>query len=67
VIGTRQSGIPAFKYANLIRDRRALEIARTEADRFLSLVKSRPDPECRKIALSIRGKWRDRFGLAAVG
>jgi ATP-dependent DNA helicase RecG len=67
VIGTRQSGIPAFKYANLIRDRRALEIARTEAEKFINLVKSRPDPECRRIAFSIREKWRDRFNLAAVG
>jgi ATP-dependent DNA helicase RecG len=67
VIGTRQSGIPAFKYANLVRDRRALEIARTEAIRFLDLVKSRPDPECRRIALLIQDKWRDRFNLAAVG
>jgi ATP-dependent DNA helicase RecG len=67
VIGTRQSGIPAFKYANLIRDRRALEIARTEAERFLNLVKSSPDPECRRIALSIQEKWRDRFNLAAIG
>ena len=35
MIGTRQSGVPAFKYANLVRDRRALEIARDEANRFL--------------------------------
>jgi len=67
VIGTRQSGIPTFRYASLIRDRSALEIARTEADKFLNLVKFRPDPECRRIALSIREKWQDRFNLAAVG
>ena len=67
VIGTRQSGIPAFKYANLIRDRRALEIARIEAEKFLNLVKFRPDPEWRTIAASIREKWRHRFNLAAVG
>jgi len=67
VIGTRQSGIPAFKYASLVRDRRALEIARIEAERFLNLVKSRPDLEWRRIEFSIREKWRDRFNLAAVG
>jgi ATP-dependent DNA helicase RecG len=67
VIGTRQSGIPAFKYANLIRDRRALDIARVEAEKFLKILRTRPDEECRRIALLIRDKWRDRFGLATAG
>jgi len=66
-IGTRQSGLPAFKYADLIRDRKALELARYEADRFLQLLRSRPDEECRRIALNIRQLWTDRFGLALVG
>jgi len=66
-IGTRQSGLPAFKYANLIRDRKALELARYEADRFLKLLRSRPDEESRRIALAIRQLWMDRFGLALVG
>ena len=62
MIGTRQSGIPAFKYANLIRDRRALEVARTEADRFLRMLRTRPDEECRRAALVIRQQWKDHFG-----
>ena len=66
-IGTRQSGLPAFKYANLIRDRKALELARSEADRFLKMLRSRPDEECRRVALAIRQLWTDRFGLALVG
>lgn len=66
-IGTRQSGLPAFKYANLIRDRKALELARYEADRFLKMLRSRPDEESRRIALAIRQLWMDRFGLALVG
>lgn len=67
MIGTRQSGLPAFRYANLIRDRRALEVARTEADRFLQLLRTRPDDECRKIALYIRRQWEEYFGLALTG
>jgi ATP-dependent DNA helicase RecG len=67
MIGTRQSGIPAFKYANLIRDRKALEIARTEADRFLQALRSRPDEDCRRTALLIRQRWKDHFGLAMTG
>jgi ATP-dependent DNA helicase RecG len=65
--GTRQSGIPAFKYGNLIRDRKALEVAREEADRFFELLRVRPDEECRQIATRIRNEWRDRYGVALVG
>ncbi len=67
MIGTRQSGLPAFRFANLIRDRRALEVARTEADRFLQLLRTRPDDDCRKIALYIRRQWEEYFGLALTG
>ncbi len=67
MIGTRQSGIPMFLYANLIRDRKALEIARDEADRFIRVLRSNPDEECRQIGGLIRHRWRDRYGLALVG
>ena len=67
MIGTRQSGLPAFRYANIVRDRKALELARVEADRFLRLLGTRPDDECRKIALYIRRRWEDYFGLALTG
>ena len=67
MIGTRQSGLPAFRYANLIRDRRALDIARVEADRFLQILRTRPDDDCRRIAHVIRRQWEDYFGLALTG
>ncbi len=67
MIGTRQSGIPAFKYANVIRDKRALEVARAEAARFLDQLRTRPDEECRRAALLIRRQWKDHFGLAMTG
>ncbi len=67
MIGTRQSGIPAFKYANLVRDRRGLELARVEADRFLQKLKTEPDEECRRAALFIRQQWKEHFGLALTG
>jgi ATP-dependent DNA helicase RecG len=67
MIGTRQSGVPAFRYADLLRDRKALEIARVEASRFLQMLRSRPDDECRRIALLIRRRWKDYFGLAMTG
>jgi ATP-dependent DNA helicase RecG len=67
MIGTRQSGIPAFKYANLIRDRKALEIARTEAERFLQILRTHTDDDCHRAELQIRQQWKDHFGTAMTG
>lgn len=67
IIGTRQSGVPTFRYANLVRDRRALEIARDEARRFLQGLRTRPDEESRRVALLIREQWKEHFGLAMTG
>ncbi len=67
MIGTRQAGIPAFKYANLIRDRKALEVAREEADRFLKILVTHPDVETQRSAALIQNLWRNRWGLALVG
>lgn len=67
IVGTRQSGIPVFKYANLVRDRKALEIAHAEAARFIRLLKANPDDECRRIAALIRAHWRDRYDIALAG
>ncbi len=64
MIGTRQSGIPAFRYANLLRDRRALEIARVEAERFVAGLRQRPDAESLRIAGMIREQWKEHFGPA---
>ena len=65
--GTRQSGVPMFKHANLVRDRKALEVARSEAGRFLGFVRNRPNEEIRRIAETIRRQWRQRYGLLLVG
>jgi len=67
IVGTRQSGIPAFKYANLVRDRRALEIAHADAERFIRSLRSNPDEETRRIAARIRSQWRDRYNTALTG
>jgi ATP-dependent DNA helicase RecG len=67
IAGTRQSGIPSFKYANLVRDRKALELSRIEADRFLKKLRVHPDEELRHIVADIRQRWQVRYGLALVG
>jgi ATP-dependent DNA helicase RecG len=67
IVGTRQSGIPAFKYANLVRDRKALELAHLEAGHFLRTLQTKPDEELRRIAALIRSRWRDRYDVALAG
>jgi ATP-dependent DNA helicase RecG len=67
IAGTRQSGVPVLKYANLVRDRKALELAHMEARRFLNLLNTGADEECRRIAALIRLRWRDRYDIALTG
>jgi ATP-dependent DNA helicase RecG len=63
--GTRQSGVPAFRVANLLRDREALEVARSEA---VGYIENPPSPEdLRKLVAYIRGSWQRRYGLVQVG
>jgi ATP-dependent DNA helicase RecG len=63
-LGTKQSGLPAFRVGNLVRDRDILEWARRMAMEFVE----RGDPQQReKLLLYIRGNWERRYGLAEVG
>jgi len=61
IFGTRQSGIPAFRYADIVRDIRALEIAREEAALFLDRLRDRPDDDCRRAATVIQARWKDNI------
>ncbi len=63
--GTRQSGLPAFRLANIIRDQEILELARSEAEAF---VEQPPSPEeLRRAVAYIREHWQRRYGLVQVG
>ncbi|HET7292955.1 MAG TPA: ATP-dependent DNA helicase RecG [Vicinamibacteria bacterium] len=62
--GTRQSGLPTFRVAHLIRDRDLLERARAEA--FAWTVGGAPAPDALRAFLD-GGGWERRFGLARVG
>ncbi|HEU4387553.1 MAG TPA: helicase-related protein, partial [Blastocatellia bacterium] len=63
MMGTRQSGMPEFRVANLVRDIKILEAARSEADRLLA---NRADaPEVVRLSNIVRRQAK--FGLAAVG
>ncbi len=61
--GTRQWGMPAFRVADLVRDRDLLEQARSEAFR---LAGEGPLPPSLARFLE-QGGWEWRFGLARVG
>jgi len=63
--GTRQSGLPTLRVANIVRDQDVLEIARSEAEAFIA---NPPSPEELKRAVTyIREHWQRRYGLAQVG
>ena len=63
VLGTRQSGLPEFRVANLARDLQILERARKEAEFYLTQRSTSPETS-RMIA---HAQSDARFGLASVG
>jgi len=63
--GTKQSGMPALRFANIIRDRDLLEAARVEAQSF---IQHPPDEATLRRAVHyIRENWQRRYGLVQVG
>ncbi|HEX4594378.1 MAG TPA: ATP-dependent DNA helicase RecG [Bryobacteraceae bacterium] len=63
--GTRQSGLPALRIGNIIRDQDVLEIARGEAQAFIANPASPED--LRRAVNYIRQHWQRRYGLVQVG
>jgi ATP-dependent DNA helicase RecG len=63
--GTKQSGLPSLRVANIIRDAEILEVARNEA---VSFVDRPPTPEMLRSAVAfIQTHWQRRYGLVQVG
>lgn len=61
LLGTRQSGIPEFRYVNLVTDGELISRARHAAHRLLER-----DPELRHAEhLALRRLLRERFGADA--
>ena len=66
--GTRQAGLPELRVANILRDRKLLELAKMEAVRFVE----QKDPETsapdRELVMQhLRQHWQRRYGLVEVG
>jgi len=63
LLGTKQSGLPEFRVASLVRDQQFLEGARREAEFYLA----KGDKSAETSKMIERVKDDARFGLAAVG
>ena len=61
VLGTRQSGLPTLRVANLVRDQDVMDVARDEAAR------ARRAGVAADLLAGLDAGWRERFGLAEVG
>jgi ATP-dependent DNA helicase RecG len=63
--GTKQSGIPGLRLADLLRDSEILEMARGEVN---ALIHERKNPdELRGVVRYIQEHWQRRYGLVQVG
>jgi len=63
--GTKQSGLPSLRVANILRDTEILEVARREAVDFVERPPSSEDLD--RAVVYIRGNWQRQYGLVTVG
>ncbi|HWP85743.1 MAG TPA: ATP-dependent DNA helicase RecG [Terriglobia bacterium] len=63
-LGTKQSGLPAFRVANLVRDRELLEQARRSAMEFVERGETR---QRAALLQYLKDNWGRRYGLVEVG
>jgi ATP-dependent DNA helicase RecG len=66
--GTKQAGMPGLRVANILRDRKLLELAKVEARRIVE----ESDPEVTQedyevIKQHLKQHWQRRYGLVEVG
>jgi ATP-dependent DNA helicase RecG len=67
MLGTRQSGLPDFRVANLIRDRGILEEARRAADAWLGTDPKLEGRESQALRTVLAHRWAGRLELAEIG
>ena len=66
--GTKQAGMPGLRVANLLRDRKLLELAKVEAARLVQETDPAITAEDRqRVMQHLRQHWQRRYGLVEVG
>ena len=65
--GTRQSGVPNFKIANIIHDASLLESAKKEAELLIKADPSLNAPEHQLLKRMLQKHWRGNLEIASVG
>jgi ATP-dependent DNA helicase RecG len=65
--GTRQSGLPEFRVADLLRDAALLEHARREAQAIVAADPELREPAHRGLREALLARWRGKLALASVG
>ena len=62
--GTRQTGLPEFRVANLLRDRKMLELAKQQAADFIELIEPQlTAPERVMVRNLLKQHWQRKYGL----
>lgn len=64
--GTRQSGLPELKVANILRDAKVLEIARKEAFELVIKDPMLTLPDHKLLRNAFERRWKDKLKLATV-
>src|SRR5437899_7653045 len=65
--GTRQSGLPEFQAADLLRDTSLLEEARREASAIVARDRELSEPAHRALRAALLARWRGKLALATAG
>ncbi len=65
--GTRQSGLPDLKVADILRDARVLEVAREEAFRIVAADPKLEAPEHQALAKQVQLKFKHRLEFINIG
>ncbi len=65
--GTKQSGLPELKIANIIRDYKLLESARSEAFKLIEIDPSLSVSEHQLLKDSLKKRWQKRLELGEIG
>ena len=66
-LGVRQSGLPDFRVANILRDAKVLNEAREDAFDLVQRDPRLAEAEHHFLKEILRHRWEGRFGLAGVG